>query len=34
MIAGSATEVGSPAIRLDVAEQLWTAIIDTGFNGE
>lgn len=34
MIAGTVTSEGIPIIDLPVAGQAWTAIIDTGFNGD
>ena len=34
MITGSLTPDGVPVIRIDVAGTSWTAIIDTGFNGD
>ena len=34
MIAGSVSNDGVPVITLEVAGQDWSAIIDTGFNGD
>jgi hypothetical protein len=34
MIAGTMTRDGVPMIRLTVAGNTWTAIIDSGFNGD
>ena len=34
MIAGSVSDDGVPIIVLEVAGQEWSAIIDTGFNGD
>ena len=34
MIAGTVTDDGVPVIRLLVAGQTWSDIIDTGFNGD
>ena len=34
MIEGAVTEDAVPAIDVEVGEQHWRAIIDTGFNGE
>ncbi len=34
MIDGSVTDDGVPAIDVQVGNQPWQAIIDTGFNGE
>ncbi len=34
MIAGIVTDDGVPAIGVQVGNQRWQAIIDTGFNGE
>lgn len=34
MIAGTVTSEGIPIIDLPIAGQVWTAIIDTGFNGD
>ena len=34
MIAGSVSDEGVPVIALEVAGQDWSAIIDTGFNGD
>lgn len=33
MITGSVLPDGEPVIDISVAGQLWTAVIDTGFNG-
>lgn len=33
MIAGTVSGDGVPTIELEVGGKLWTAIIDTGFNG-
>jgi predicted aspartyl protease len=34
VITGSITAEGLPVISLDVAGTTWTAIVDTGFNGD
>lgn len=34
MIAGTVSDEGVPAITLEVAGQEWSAVIDTGFNGD
>jgi predicted aspartyl protease len=34
MIEGFVSESGVPFIELEIAERVWTAIIDTGFNGD
>lgn len=34
MIHGSVTDAGIPVIEIDVGGRRWSAIIDTGFNGE
>ena len=34
MIAGTMTRDGVPMIRVTVAGNTWTAIIDSGFNGD
>jgi len=34
VIAGHVTDNGIPVIVLEVADQQWRAIIDTGFNGD
>lgn len=34
MIAGNVSDDGVPVITLEVAGQAWSAIIDTGFNGD
>lgn len=34
MIAGTMTDNGVPVIMLPVAGQMWSGIIDTGFNGD
>lgn len=34
MIEGSVSLDGVPSVELDVAGKTWTAIVDTGFNGD
>ena len=34
MIAGTVTDEGEPVIRLNAGGRVWTALIDTGFNGD
>ena len=34
LITGTVSDAGVPTITLTVAGQLWTAIVDTGFNGD
>ena len=34
MIQGTVSDTGVPTITLSIAEQEWTATIDTGFNGD
>ena len=34
MIVGTVNDDGVPVITLTAAEQIWSAIIDTGFNGD
>ena len=34
MITGTVTDNGVPVIMLQVAGQVWSGIIDTGFNGD
>jgi len=34
VIVGTVNDDGVPVIMLTVAEQIWSAIIDTGFNGD
>jgi predicted aspartyl protease len=34
MISGHTNEHGTPLITLDVADQSWPAVIDTGFTGQ
>lgn len=34
MISGKVTEEGIPVIELEVGDQHWRAIVDSGFNGE
>jgi len=34
VIAGNVSDDGVPIIILDIAEQNWSAIVDTGFNGD
>ncbi|HJT78563.1 MAG TPA: hypothetical protein VJ739_15265 [Gemmataceae bacterium] len=34
MIAGTVNARGEPAILMSVADQLWEAVIDTGFSGD
>ncbi len=34
MIAGNVSEDGVPAITVEIAGQNWSAVIDTGFNGD
>ena len=34
MIAGSVSDDGVPGVSITVADQVWRATIDTGFNGD
>jgi predicted aspartyl protease len=34
VISGSASESGVPEIEVNIAGKIWSAIIDTGFNGD
>ena len=34
MIEGAVTDEGVPTITIDLAGRRWTAVIDTGFNGD
>ena len=34
MIAGTVTDEGEPRVELPVAGRSWSAVIDTGFNGD
>lgn len=34
MIAGIVTDDDTPIVKLEIAGETWTAIVDTGFNGD